>query len=284
MSSKVKMLIKKEILFCDLNPICYSLSLKKEILKRKIQDLSSQNRFAKKIDSTDLPVLISEYNSSLIKKGKDIDPILQENKARNIQLASEKIHHLLIKPGEMFSFWERVGNPSKRRGYSEGRILKKGVLQAGIGGGLCNLANTIHRIVLQSPLTVTEFHSHSDALAPDGAVRIPFSSGTSVSYNNVDYRFINETDQTYQLKIWCSDGRLYAELRALKELDVLYQIVEEDLHYVVEHGKYYRKSKIYTDIIDKNSFKRLKRVLVLNNHSEIMFDPDLLNEECIRFG
>ena len=39
----------------------------------------------------------------------------------------------------------------------------------GIGGGLCNLANTIHRVVLVSPLAVTEFHKHSDALAPDEA-------------------------------------------------------------------------------------------------------------------
>ena len=59
----------------------------------------------------------------------------------------------------------------------------------GLGGGLCNLANTIYWIVLHSPLEVTEFHQHSDALAPNEGKRMPFSSGTSVCYNNVDYRF-----------------------------------------------------------------------------------------------
>lgn len=82
--------------------------------------------------------------SPLIKTGKGIDPVLQENKAVNI-------------------------------------------------------GNTIHWLVLHSPLDVMEFHSHSDALAPDHEKREPFSSGTSVSYNYIDYRFRNNTDRDIQL-------------------------------------------------------------------------------------
>lgn len=80
----------------------------------------------------------------------------------------------------------------------------------GLGGGLCNLGNTIHLLVLHSPLTVTEFHSHSDALAPDHGKRVPFSSGTSVSYNYIDYRFKNNTDQNVQLLLGVKTGN-YAE-------------------------------------------------------------------------
>ncbi len=58
-----------------------------------------------------------------------------------------------------------------------------------MGGGLCNLANTINLLVLHSPLEITEFHTHSDALAPDDGERIPLKDGTCVGYNYIDYRF-----------------------------------------------------------------------------------------------
>jgi hypothetical protein len=80
-----------------------------------------------------------------------------------------------------------------------------------MGGGLCNLANTIHLLFLHSPLEVTEFHQHSDALAPDEGKRVPFSSGTSVVYNYIDYRVKNTTDQDVQLCLWCEDEKLFGE-------------------------------------------------------------------------
>ena len=119
---------------------------------------------------------------------------LQENKAVNLSLAAPKVNTVLIRPGETFSFWLTVGKTTKSKGYKDGRVIINNRLTPGIGGGLCNLSNTIHRLVLHSPLEVTEFHSHSDALAPDEGKRVPFSSGTSVSYNYIDYRFKNNTD------------------------------------------------------------------------------------------
>ncbi len=37
-------------------------------------------------------------------------------------------------------------------------------MRSGYGGGLCQMANMIHYLVLNSPLEVTELHHHSDAL------------------------------------------------------------------------------------------------------------------------
>lgn len=175
-------------MFCDISPTCYKIALQKEICKRHIKNFFSQENYADTQDTAPLPCIVAQYSSHLIKRGKGIDPVLQENKAVNIRLANEKLNGILIRPGETFSFWHRVGKTTKRKGYRDGRILVRNHILPGIGGGLCNLANTIHRVVLVSPLTVTEFHKHSDALAPDEGPRVPFSSGTSVFYNNGDYR------------------------------------------------------------------------------------------------
>ena len=64
---------------------------------------------------------------------------------------------------------------------------------------MCQMANMIHYLILNSPLEVVEIHHHSDALFPDDRRRVPFGTGTSILYNNVDYRFRNNSNQDYLL-------------------------------------------------------------------------------------
>jgi vancomycin resistance protein VanW len=276
------MLWRKDILFCDINPTCYAISLEKEICKRHIQNLTCKEKFAKTFKDDKLPNIVSSHDSNLIKRGKGIDPVLQENKATNIMLACKAMNGIIIHPGEVFSFWKLVGNTTKRKGYKDGRVIIGNKLKPGRGGGLCNLANTIHLLILHSPLDVTEFHKHSDALAPDEGKRVPFSSGTSVSYNNIDYRFKNNTSQNIQLLVWCDNNRLYAELRSEQEFPWTYELVEEDHHFKKEGEKYYRNSKIYRNRIERSTGNTLEKELILNNHSEVMFDYSLIPQELIR--
>lgn len=276
------MLWKRDKLFCEISPTCYAISLKKEIIKRHIKDFLSKEKFAKTKASDKLPNIVSEHHSNMIKRAPGVDLTHQLNKAVNIDLAGSKINGIIIHPGEVFSFWRTVGKTSKRRGYKEGRIIEKNKLIAGIGGGLCNLGNTIHLLVLHSPLKVTEFHKHSDALAPDEGKRVPFSAGTSVCYNHIDYRFKNTSDQDIQLLVWCEGEMLHAELRSEKPFPYSYELVEEDHHFKEEGKKFYRNSKIYRNISDINTNEIVDKELVLNNHSEVMFDYDLIPKELIR--
>ena len=54
--------------------------------------------------------------------------------------------------------------------------------------------------------------------------------GTSVSYNYIDYRFKNNTDQNVQLLLWCENGKLCGELRSEREFPHYYEIIEENHH------------------------------------------------------
>ncbi len=273
---------KKKKLFCELHPACYAISVQKEIMKRHLKDLKSSEKFAKTIQKEVLPNIVSSYSTNMIKRAPGIDLKLQENKAVNIRLAGSRMNGMLIRPGEVFSFWRTVGKTRKQKGYKEGRIIYANKLKPGMGGGLCNLGNTLHLLVLHSPLEVTEFHSHSDALAPDAGKRVPFSSGTSVSYNYIDYRFKNNTDQNLQLCVWCEGEMLHAELRSEREFPWRYELVEEDHHFRKEKEKYYRISRIYKVTIDKQSGDVLQKELVLDNHSEVMYDYDLIPRDMIR--
>ena len=276
------MLWKRDKLFCEISPLTYAISEHKEIAKRHLKNMLSKEVIARSYYDEKLPHVIYQQSSHLIKRGKGIDPTLQQNKAENIRLACEELNGLMIRPGETFSFWLTVGPTTKSRGYKDGRVIINGKLISGIGGGLCNLSNTIHRVVLHSPLEVTEFHAHSDALAPDEHGRVPFSAGTSVSYNYIDYRFKNTTSQFIQLLAWCEGDELFVELRSRKPFPCRYDISEEDHHFRKESDKYYRVSKIYKDTYDKKSGKLLLHQLVLDNHSEVMFDYDLIPKDQIR--
>lgn len=269
-------------LFCEINPTCYEIAKKKEIAKRHLKNILSRERFARTVEEEKLPCIVSSHSSNLIKRGPGIDPELQENKAVNIRLACARINGTVIHPGEVFSFWGTVGKATRRKGYRDGRILVGGRIEAGTGGGLCNLGNTIHLLVLHSPLDVVEFHQHSDALAPDEGKRVPFSSGTSVCYNSVDYRFQNNTDQRVQLLVWCDEEKLYGELRCEREFPWQYALVEEDHRFQKEGAKYYRRSKIFRQVMDRATGEVIKKELILDNRSEVLYDYDLIPRDQIR--
>ena len=268
--------VRQRRLFCDLNPVCYAISMKKENIKRYIADLLGGECFASELLCEPLPNMVSSHRSKLIKTGPGIDPELQYNKAINIELACAGINGIVVRPGEFFSFWHLVGKTTEKKGYRNGRVIVDKKLVPGLGGGLCNLGHSIHRVVLHSPLEVTEFHSHSDALAPDEGKRVPFSCGTSVCFNHKDLRFRNNTDQDVQILVYCKKGMLYSELRSEREFPWTYCLTEEGLHYRMEGGRYFRCSKIYRNTTDRRTGKITDRRLVLDNHSEVMFDYSLI--------
>ena len=280
--SNVHRFANHDINFCDIHPVTYAISLRKEICKRHLENLTATDTFALDRKSAILPNVVSTHESGLIKRGPGIDPELQYNKAVNIELACKQLSNIVVHPGEVFSFWRAVGNTTKRKGYKAGREIIGDTIQPGIGGGLCNLGNTLHWIILHSPLEVVEFHNHSDALAPDHGKRVPFSTGTSVSYNNVDYRFRNNTDQDVQIVLWCANETLFAELRSERPFPWDYRLVEENHRFRKEGEKYFRVSKIYRETIDRETGAVLEKTLVLDNHSEVMFDYSLIPPDQIR--
>lgn len=272
--------MKKRKLFCELSPACYKLSLKKEYLLRDMHDIFSQERFAREQNTVPFPVIVKSHTSNILRKLEGVDMQLQRNKAVNLRIAAAKINGIVIKPGETFSFWRLVGEPSEKNGYVEGLVISAGKLGRGVGGGLCQLANLIHWLVLNSPITVTELIHHSDALFPDSGRRVPFGTGTSVFYKNVDYRFKNTTDRPVQLLVWLDENQLYGELRAPQAFPYTYRITEENQGYVEEDGVFYRVSKVYRLTLDRER-RVIRRELVLDNHSKVMYDYSLIPRDQI---
>ncbi len=260
-------------LFCEISPFTYRLSMEKEILKRHLKDFIHKIRFARERTTDNLPVVIYRHNSLIRRRLGNVNMQLQENKATNLALAVKNIDGLLIRPGETFSVWKQIGRTTERKGYKEGLVIAKGAPGQGIGGGLCQLSNLIHWMVLHSDLTIAEHHHH-DALDlfPDYGRQIPFGTGTSISYNYLDYRVRNDTSNTYQLRLWVDGEYLRGELRAVDPQPHTFHIHAENEYFSREGDVIYRNGQVYRDTIDASTGNVIESQLIRTNHARVMYE------------
>lgn len=265
--------MKKRRLFCQLGPWAYNVSRWRCIMQRRVRDLFSREQFATTFCSDRLPVVVYRHSSLIRRRLGNIDMQLQENKAINLAISAPKVSGILIRPGETFSFWRLVGADSRRKGYKEGLTIANGRPSRGTGGGLCQFTNLIHWMILHSQMTITEHHHHQGIdLFPDFNRQIPFGTGTSIVYNYLDYRFYNNTSNTYQLIVYTDGEYLRGELRAMTAQEVSFHIRVEDEYFSDEEGTVYRNGKVYRDTIDKSTGSRLKTELIRTNHARVMYD------------
>ena len=242
-------------------------------MKRRMKDVRTKTHFAKERTETSLPVTVYQHNSLIRRRLGNVDMQLQENKATNLTLAVKKIDGLLIRPGETFSVWKMIGRTTKMKGYKEGLTIAKGKPSKGIGGGMCQLSNLIHWLVLHSELTIVEHHHHDGLdLFPDFGRQIPFGTGTSISYNYIDYRVKNETENTYQLRLWVDDEYLCGELRANEVLPHTYHIHAENEFFSREEGVVYRNGQVFRDVIDRTTGQCVESQLIRTNHARVMYE------------
>ena len=263
----------KRILFSQLCPFTYKLAIQKGIWKRRLQDLFAREKFSKQNKEVKLLKKIYSHQSLIRRKLGNVDATLQDNKAVNLGLATPKVTHTLIKPGEVFSFWKLVGPCRRREGYRTGLTIAQGKPSEGVGGGMCQFTNLIHWMVLHTDLEIIEHHHHDRFdLFPDFNRQIPFGTGTSIMYNYLDYRFKNTTDRTYQLITYTTPTHLCGQIRADKPQPYSYHIECVDEYFTKEADGVYRNGKVYRKKIDKQTGNVVENLLIRENHAKVMYD------------
>lgn len=269
-------------LFCELGPWAYRLSSAKCRMARRISDATKRAAFASVQSAEPLPALIYRHNSLIFRRLGQVNMTLQENKAVNLALAAPHVNGILIHPGETFSFWQLVGNPSARQGYRVGLTVGNGATGQGVGGGMCQFTNLLHWLALHSDLTITEHHHHDGYdLFPDFGRQVPFGVGTSIVYNYLDYHLRNDTGRTYQLLTWVDGEYLRGELRADLPQNVKYHLRTEDERFVEAGGVVYRLGRVWREQIDPATGDMVARELLRENHAKVMYDTAELKIEHV---
>lgn len=248
------------------------------ILKRKLVWLRYSSKYAgKDVTTQDCRYSIIKHRSFLLRPLRNVDMELQYNKVTNLRLAIEKINGVVIKPNQIFSIWRLVGRLTQSKGYLDGLVLHNGEIGRGCGGGLCQLGNLLYWMALHSGLNVTERWRHGYDVFPDVNRKIPFACGATLSYNYVDLQLTNNTENTYQIKLWLDDEYLNGELFANSESDCKFEVFETD-HQIRQQwwGGYTRHNKIWRHRI-RNGGDDVSAELIAENHAIMMYNPLLEN-------
>ena len=258
------------------HPALYALSVWQKRSARKLEWWLGSHTFADVRIHEPLRARIFKHSSKLIRGHCTGDELqLQRGKVQNLKVAVPLMTGLIIRPGETFSFCKTVGQPTRDRGFTDGMELSFGNARTGVGGGLCQLSNLLHWLVLHSPLTVIERHHHSFDPFPDQGRVLPFGSGATVFFNYRDFRFRNDTPQPIQVRLWLTDKLLEGELRTTRPLLHSYRVLEREHRFVRQAGRTYRSNELWREVRKKDHGAPLvKTEKLYSNFAEVKYPLD----------
>lgn len=244
-------------------------------LRRQIWWHTGGVSFAQKREGPDCTVVCASHATPLMRKLKQVDVWMQENKVHNLRLAVERLDGVVLLPGETLSYWRCIGRPSKWKGYVEGMVLQNGTVTAGVGGGLCQLSNLIYWMTLHTPLTVVERHRHGYDVFPDSGRTQPFGSGATCFYNYRDLMIRNDTDRPYRLSLKVGEKHLEGAWLSDRPQETRYEVYQAEHYMRGEYWGGYTRHNLLRRRVFNLDGAQVGDEYVTENHVIMMYNPML---------
>lgn len=105
---------------------------------------------------------------------------------KNIELAASRLNGVLIRPGQVFSYYAVVGPYTASNGFGWGRAFVGERIVPSVGGGVCQPASTLYAAVLRTGLPVVERHQHGLTVP-----YLPPGEDATVASDYLNFRFRN---------------------------------------------------------------------------------------------
>jgi vancomycin resistance protein YoaR len=130
----------------------------------------------------------------------------------NITVGASKLNGLLIAPDEEFSAVNSIGYVNEEAGYVKEYVIKDNASVKEFGGGLCQIATTLFRTVLNAGLPVTERANHRYVVSYYGP-----GLDATIYGPHPDLRFVNDTGHYLLLQTKVIGNELLIELYGQKD-------------------------------------------------------------------
>lgn len=111
-------------------------------------------------------------------------------RAVNIRAAAKYLDGAMILPGEVLSFNDQVGRRIHGRGFVDAPVILNDELELDVGGGVCQVATTLHAAAVYGNMDIVQRRSHS---RPSGYA--PLGLDATVIDGKVDLRIRNPFDE-----------------------------------------------------------------------------------------
>jgi vancomycin resistance protein VanW len=150
---------------------------------------------------------------------------INENRLWNMQLTTERIDGLLLHPGEVFSFWNRVPAPRLAHGFRAGPMLVQGRLCTEVGGGLCQISTTLFNALLWANLQILERHNHSiDIHGSDRFFTLGQDAAVVYGYKDLMVRNKSQIGLQLQLQVFPETAQVVASVWGQQPMPVTVQV------------------------------------------------------------
>lgn len=137
----------------------------------------------------------------------DTDHVYNPNRTTNLTLAAKAIDGYIIRPGEVFSFNQIVGERTAEKGYKPAAIYVGEATEDGTGGGICQVASTIYYAALLADLEIVERTEHMYLVD-----YVPPGMDATIYWGSLDFKFRNNTDYPIRVDASVSGGQVHVTL------------------------------------------------------------------------
>lgn len=152
--------------------------------KREIKALISEEKAEVRADNLEELGLIG-----LLGKGTSSFAGSPSNRIHNIKVGAASCNGVIVKPDEVFSLAEALGEIDAETGYLPELVIKEHKTIPEYGGGLCQIATTCFRAALNSSLPITERSPHAYIVSYYN----PVGTDASIYPPHPDVKFKNDT-------------------------------------------------------------------------------------------
>ncbi len=118
-------------------------------------------------------------------------------RVNNIHLIADMVRGQIVRPGEMFSVNQFVGERTKEKGFVVAPVIQDGKFEESVGGGISQFATTMFNAAFFAGLDFPEYQSHSIYIS-----RYPYGREATLGYPKPDLQIRNPSP--FAILIWTS--------------------------------------------------------------------------------
>lgn len=130
-----------------------------------------------------------------------------KNRNTNLEVGCNYLNGTMIAPGEVFSAMEGLGEQTYARGYRDAGVYVNGKVEAGMGGGVCQITTTLYNAAIYAELEIVERHPHSMTVG-----YVPLGRDAAVADTYKDLKIKNDTEYPVYLEASAANGVLKVNL------------------------------------------------------------------------
>lgn len=112
----------------------------------------------------------------------------QVARTENVKIAAKALDMAVIKPGNILSFNQIVGERTVEGGYKDAYVIVNGEFVPGLAGGICQVSSTLYNTGLFANLAVAQRSNHDLAIS-----YVPLGQDATVAFPDLDLKFNNNT-------------------------------------------------------------------------------------------